>query len=87
MEESTTGDTDETGSESVLESEPDPEPILAPTWKKALETRSARQPPKAKATSRVRSPVTNGEGQTIQEGSEVSGMGRMYYRVGRKNVD
>ena len=48
MDELMEGDSD-TGSESVLESELDPEPILALARKKAPETHSAKQPPKAKA--------------------------------------
>ena len=59
LDESTEGDID-TRFESVLESKPDPEPILAPTRKKAPETRSARQPPKAKAAPRTRSLAEKG---------------------------
>ena len=60
LDKSMEGDTNDTGSEFVSESEPDLEPIPAPARKKAPETHSARQPPKAKAASRIQSPTKKG---------------------------
>ena len=57
LDESTDGDSG-SGSESVSESEP--ELVLVLAWKKVRETRSARQPPKAKAASRTRSLAEKG---------------------------
>ena len=57
LDESTDGDSG-SGSESVSESES--EPISAPAQKKALETQFRRQPPKAKAAPRTRSPAGKG---------------------------
>ena len=55
LDESTEGEIG-SGSESVSESEPEP----VPTRKKAPATRSGRQPPKAKAAARIRSPAGKG---------------------------
>ena len=55
LDESTEGEAG-SGSESILESEPKP----VPAQKKAPETRSGRQPPKAKAAPRTRSPAGKG---------------------------
>ena len=57
LDESMDGDLG-SGSESVSEFEP--EPVPAPAWKKVRETRSARQPPKAKAAPKTRSPAEKG---------------------------
>ena len=55
LEESTDGEAG-SGSESVLESEPEP----VPTQKKTPKTQSGRQPSKAKAAARTRSPAGKG---------------------------
>ena len=55
LDESTEGEAG-SGSKSVSESEPEP----VPTRKKTPATRSGRQPPKAKAIARIRSPTEKG---------------------------
>ena len=75
FEESTAENMDETGSESVSESDPDLDPVPVLARKKAPETKSRRQPPlKTKAAPRPWSPMEKSGPRKLKSDVEKDGV-------------